>query len=73
MSALRRIRVDKRMSIAELATKAELSEDTIRDLERGSNSDPRISTLTKLADALGVQPSAIDPVLNPVESPERAA
>lgn len=61
MSTLRRLRMNSRLTIAALAEAAGLSEDTIRDIETGQTRDPRVDTLGKLADALGVEPADIDP------------
>lgn len=67
MSALRRKRVDARLSVVELAEKAKVSRQTISALESGRVEDPNTETLIKLADALGCEPSEIDPVLNAAE------
>lgn len=64
MSALRTIRLDARLTIDQLAIKSGISPEQIRNLETGRALSPRVDTLGKLADALGVQPSEIDPVLN---------
>jgi transcriptional regulator with XRE-family HTH domain len=66
VSALRRIRVDARLTIPELATKSGVLQETIRDIETGRSENPRPATLGKLADALStsehtVRPSDIDP------------
>lgn len=63
MSELRRIRVDKRMSIPELAEASGVSPEQIREIEAGRTLNPRPKTLGKLADVLDVQPSELDPIL----------
>lgn len=63
MSALRRARIDARLSIEELSIKAGVSADQIRNIETGRVENPRASTLAKLADVLTVEPSTIDPIL----------
>lgn len=63
MSALRRIRVDAHLSIEQLAEQAGVSSEQIRNIETGRATNPRVVTLVKLAEALEVQPSAIDPAL----------
>ena len=65
MSALRKKRVDARLSVAELAEKSGITRQTIAAVESGRVEDPNTETLIKLADALGCEPSEIDPVLNP--------
>jgi transcriptional regulator with XRE-family HTH domain len=61
MSALRRIRVDQRLSIARLAELSGVSPEQIRNIERGDVQNPRPVTLGKLADVLGCSPSTLDP------------
>lgn len=63
MSALRRIRVDKQISITELALRSHISPEQIRNIENGRAHNPRVDTLVKLADVLDVNPSEIDPKL----------
>lgn len=65
MSALRRIRLDRDepLTIAQLAELAGVSEDQIGSIENGKTRNPRVDTLRRLAGALGVKPSEIDPVL----------
>lgn len=75
MSALRRIRLDARLSIEELATRADVSADQIRNIENGRVGNPRAGTLGKLADALDVEPSELDPFLTAraaTDTPEAA-
>lgn len=72
MSALRRARVNARLSIKQLAEKSGVGVDTISRIEADQDADPRAETLGKLADVLEVDPADIDPVLNPPAS-ERAA
>lgn len=73
MSALRRIRVDKRLSIPELAEASGVSPEQIRHIEGGRALNPRPETLGKLADVLGVQPSELDPILTAAEPDKSAA
>jgi transcriptional regulator with XRE-family HTH domain len=75
VSALRKKRVDARLSVADLADRSGISRQTIASLESGRTEDPQTDTLVKLADALGCQPSEIDPVLTgfPMPSAEQAA
>lgn len=63
MSALRRVRVDARLSIEELSIKSGVSPEQIRNIETGRAANPRAATLAKLADVLTVEPSTIDPIL----------
>lgn len=63
MSALRQIRVDKHLSTADLAAAAGISVEQIRNIEQGRTRNPRVETLSRLAEVLGVSPSAIDPML----------
>lgn len=64
MSALRRIRIDARLSIDELSVRSGISAEQIRNIETGRAANPRPATLGAIADVLQVAPSAIDPVLN---------
>ena len=78
MSELRRIRIDRRLSIVQLAERSEVSPEQIRNIENGRARNPRVETLDKLARVLGVLPSAIDPKPaaappNVTTPPERAA
>ena len=51
---LKDLRLAKGMTQVELALAADLSKTAISDLERGAPSNPRYSTLERLAAALGV-------------------
>lgn len=64
MSALRRIRVDRELTVVQLAAASDVSPEQIRNIEAGRARNPHIETLSKLAKALDVAPSAIDPMLN---------
>lgn len=64
MSALRQVRVDAELSIEDLAAEAGVSPEQIRNIESGRARNPRVETLVKLAIALHVKPSAIDPMLD---------
>lgn len=66
MSEIRRLRVNQRMTVEQLADKAGVSARQIRNLEDGTVNNPQVATLGKLADALStlkhtVEPSDIDP------------
>jgi len=56
---LKEARTQRRLSQAELATRAELTKETIHRLERGRQSGMRQKTLTGLARALGVEPGVL--------------
>lgn len=71
MSALRRIRVNAGLSPDELSERAGVSAEQIRNIESGRARNPRVGTLTKLAQVLDVQPSEIDPMLG--SEPKAAA
>lgn len=66
MSDLRRLRLEHEppFSIPALAEASGVSPEQIRNIEAGRTQDPRPETLAKLADALGVRPIELDPVLN---------
>lgn len=59
--SLRQVRVDAHLTIDQLAVKSEVSPAQIRNIESGETSNPRMGTLAKLAAALDVEPSVIDP------------
>lgn len=48
-----RLRKEKRFSQEEVARRSGLATGTISKLEEGKSNDPRLSTVTKLARALG--------------------
>ena len=60
MERLRAIREARFMTQGELAAKAGLTNATVSRLERGRRR-PRLSTIRRLAEALGVPPSALAP------------
>jgi len=68
MSALRRVRIDARLSIEELAVRSGISQEQIRNIESGRAMNPRPATLGKLADVLEVAPSELDPKLTGSEA-----
>lgn len=68
MSALRRLRIDRHLSIAQLAEQSGVSDDQIRNIETGRAKNPRTSTLVDLARVLEVRPSELDPVLAAAEA-----
>lgn len=49
---LHNVRIRRRMTLEQLAGRAAVAVGTISELERG-NADPRISTVIKLANAMG--------------------
>ena len=53
-SRVRQYREAAHLSQQELATKAGLSISVVSQIEQGNIADPRVSTVTALADALGV-------------------
>ncbi len=59
MATLRECRRQKLMSIMDLATAADVSTRTIMDLEHG-RTVPRLLTMRKLSEQLGVSPDEID-------------
>jgi transcriptional regulator with XRE-family HTH domain len=63
MSALRHARVNAKLSVTDLASLSKISPEQIRNLEAGRARNPRVETLVKLSDALGVEPADIDPML----------
>lgn len=52
MSNLRKIRLEKKLSVMKLSELSSVPRRTIQDLESGN--DGRVSTMIKLSDALGV-------------------
>ena len=57
-NAVRQVRKERGWSQERLAEHADLNRSYIGDLERG-RAMPSLATLTKLASALGLQPSAL--------------
>ena len=51
---IKEVREEKKMSVAELAEKAGLSRQQIYNLESDRENDPKLSTLLKIAEAMGV-------------------
>lgn len=64
MSELRRVRVNKNLSIADLAEQAEVSPEQIRNIESGRTRNPRADTLNKLAGILDVEAATLDPMID---------
>lgn len=54
---LREARRKAQLTQDQLAELSGVDQSTISDLETGRNTDPRLSTLTRLAEALGITPS----------------
>lgn len=71
---VRDLRTALGVSQIELARRAGLSRRTIQSLEYGSGPDPRLGTLKKVADALGVPVEALfEPVKESAQGPLTAA
>ena len=56
---LKRLRTERFLSQRDLAWKAGVSPTTIMHLETGESVDPRLSTVRKVAEALGVDPNSL--------------
>src|ERR671916_695945 len=56
---LKRLRNERFLSQRDLAQKAGVSPTTIMHLETGESTDPRLSTVRKVAEALGVDPNSL--------------
>ena len=56
---LKRLRTERFLSQRDLAQKAGVSPTTIMHLETGESTDPRLSTVRKVAEALGVDPNSL--------------
>lgn len=61
---LREMREARGLSQAEVATRGELEQTTVSQLELGKSRDPRHSTLTKLATVYGVRVQDVVDALN---------
>lgn len=59
---LKEIREKKGISLRDLALEADLSANTISEIELGKR-DPRMTTVVKLASALGIDPAELLPKL----------
>jgi len=59
MNRLKALRISKGLSQLSLAGKSGISQPAIFSIEAGATKRPRISTITKLAGALGVDPADI--------------
>jgi transcriptional regulator with XRE-family HTH domain len=59
---LKDIREQKGISLRDLALEADLSANTISEIELGKR-DPRMTTVVKLASALGIDPADLLPKL----------
>ena len=51
---VRRLKAERGYGTRELARKADVSEETLQKIESGANCNPTLSTLWKVAKALGV-------------------
>jgi transcriptional regulator with XRE-family HTH domain len=56
---LRRLRLSRWMYQRQLAQRAGLHKETVRRIEAGQDSQPRLSTVLALAEALGVPPEEL--------------
>jgi transcriptional regulator with XRE-family HTH domain len=56
---LRQLREERFVSQRDLAKRAEVSPTTILHLETGENRNPRLSTVRKIAEALGIDPNEL--------------
>jgi transcriptional regulator with XRE-family HTH domain len=70
MPALREVRLRQTLSQRDLAQKAGVAPKTIVDLELGRQ-EPRLRTIRRIAEALGVEPLKIDEFRQAIE--EKAA
>jgi transcriptional regulator with XRE-family HTH domain len=61
MNTLRRLRIDKPMTVEELSAETGVKVTTIYNLERGDIKNPRLSTLVPLAEFFKVPPSSLVP------------
>jgi transcriptional regulator with XRE-family HTH domain len=59
---LKEIREQKGISLRDLALEADLSANTVSEIELGKR-DPRMTTVVKLASALGIDPAELLPKL----------
>jgi transcriptional regulator with XRE-family HTH domain len=67
MPPLREVRIRRLLSLRELAKRAEVAQRTIVEAE-ASRQKPRLQTIRKLAEALGVDPMEVDEFRAAVES-----
>jgi predicted transcriptional regulator len=56
---MKRLRNERFLSQRDLARKAGVSPTTIMHLETGESVDPRLSTVRKVAEALGIDPNSL--------------
>ncbi len=56
---MKRLRNERFLSQRDLAQRAGVSPTTIMHLETGESADPRLSTVRKVAEALGVDPNTL--------------
>jgi predicted transcriptional regulator len=56
---MKRLRNERFLSQRDLAREAGVSPTTIMHLETGESVDPRLSTVRKVAEALGVDPNSL--------------
>jgi transcriptional regulator with XRE-family HTH domain len=60
------LRMIRRLTQVEFAERAGLSEDGLKDIEQGRSCDPRLCSLLKIVDALGI---TLDELLTEPEAP----
>lgn len=70
---LRDTRLDKRLTLHELEKLSGVNVRTISELELGQIKSPSYDSVMKLAQALGLEPSALRPVELPDQPNEQAA
>lgn len=68
MNTLRRLRIDKALTVEQLSEKTGVKVTTIYNLERGDIQNPRVKTLAPLAKFFKVPPTSLMPGV--VEAPE---
>lgn len=56
---VREARERKRLTQEQLAAESGIDQSTISDLETGRHTNPRLTTVQRLADALGIAPSRL--------------
>ena len=71
---IRRRRHDLGLSMAQAARRASMSRQQWQEIEGGANTDIRLSTLSRIADALGVEPvDLLQRVPAPRSSPKQSS
>ncbi len=73
MSALKRLRLNRLLSVEALSKQTGVKVDTIYQIESGRTSVPRLDTLRPLAEFFDVEPSLLVPGLSSKPEPESEA